>query len=210
MEKEKKKIRCSYALLVVILFATVCFLTDYIVIERKMNQCNCSKCEVTTNNGGNDELSVVEENKDTIYSNFANKMISERGSKFGQYSSSYVDVNSEIVGKYSVSLLNNGSLMIHYSNESESRMISNNVLSFYLINTGQNTGKTLFFIKEDGTVSKASIEYGYSADSDIKIDDNVNNLKNIVSIIPGSFSEDGVTGVRGPIFIDIYGKMYLN
>lgn len=49
MEKEKKKISFSYALLVVILFAALAFVTDYAIIERKMNKCNCSECEVTSN-----------------------------------------------------------------------------------------------------------------------------------------------------------------
>ena len=38
MEGEKKGIRCSYGLLIIILFATVCFLTDYIVIDRKLRE----------------------------------------------------------------------------------------------------------------------------------------------------------------------------
>ncbi len=48
-KKEKKTIKCSYALLVIILFATVAFLTDYIVIDRKTRKCNCPKCEATKN-----------------------------------------------------------------------------------------------------------------------------------------------------------------
>ena len=47
MEKKKKGIRCSYAVLLIILFATVCILTDYIVIERKTRVNNCPKCEST-------------------------------------------------------------------------------------------------------------------------------------------------------------------
>ena len=53
-----------------------------------------------------------------------------------------------------------------------------------MINTGQDIGKTLFFIKEDGTVSKASIEYGYSADSDIEIEDNINGNQTENTFIP--------------------------
>ena len=51
MEKEKKTIKCSYAVLVIILFAALAFVTDYAIIERKMNKCNCPKCEAITNNG---------------------------------------------------------------------------------------------------------------------------------------------------------------
>ena len=62
MEKEKKTIKCSYAVLVIILFAAVCFLTDYILISRKINKCNCPKCEVTTNNEGKEKPEVIEDN----------------------------------------------------------------------------------------------------------------------------------------------------
>ncbi len=67
MEKEKKGIKCSYALLVVILFATVCFLTDYIIIERKTRVNNCPKCENTcTKCDVKEENSVVEESNEQI------------------------------------------------------------------------------------------------------------------------------------------------
>ena len=39
-KKEKKTIKCSYAVLTIILFATVAFLTDYIIIEEKTRKCN--------------------------------------------------------------------------------------------------------------------------------------------------------------------------
>ena len=62
MEKEKKKISCSYAVLVIILFAALAFVVDYAVIERKMNKCNCPKCEVTTNNEEKEEPITNNEN----------------------------------------------------------------------------------------------------------------------------------------------------
>lgn len=43
MEKEKKGIRCSYAVLVIILFAALAFVTDYAIIERKTRTCDCPK-----------------------------------------------------------------------------------------------------------------------------------------------------------------------
>ncbi len=62
MEKEKKKNSCSYAVLVVILFAALAFVVDYAVIERKMNKCNCPKCENTCPKCDvKEESSVVEE-----------------------------------------------------------------------------------------------------------------------------------------------------
>jgi hypothetical protein len=50
MENEKKGIKCSYAVLVIILFAALAFVVDYAVIERKMNKCNCPDCSATNTN----------------------------------------------------------------------------------------------------------------------------------------------------------------
>lgn len=190
MEKEKKGIRCSYAVLVIILFAALCFVVDYSVIDRKLNRCDYS-----------DSSSTID------YSEYSNKVKSQRTLMSDQGVSIISGVENSLVGDYIVRLSKDGLLSIEYSNESDVRNISDNVLSYYLINTGQDIGKTLFFIKEDGTVSKASIEYGYSALSDIEIEDNVNGLKDIVTILEGSYSE-GLSGSHGPIFIDINGNMY--
>lgn len=190
MEKEKKGIRCSYAVLVIILFAALCFVVDYSIIDRKLNRCDHS-----------DSSSKID------YSEYSNKVKSQRTVMFDQGVSIMSGVENSLVGDYIVRLSKDGLLSIEYSNESSVRNISDNVLSYYLINTGQDIGKTLFFIKEDGTVSKASIEYGYSALSDIEIEDNVNGLKDIVTILEGSYSE-GLSGSHGPIFIDINGNMY--
>lgn len=190
MEKEKKCIRCSYAVLVIILFAALCFVVDYSIIDRKLNRCDHS-----------DSSSTID------YSEYSNKVKSHRSSMSDQGVSIMSGVQDSLVGDYIVRLSKDGLLSIEYSNESSVRNISDNVLSYYLINTGQDIGKTLFFIKEDGTVSKASIEYGYSALSDIEIEDNINGLKDIVTILDGSYS-DGLSGSHGPIFIDINGNMY--
>lgn len=190
MEKEKKGIRCSYAVLVIILFAALCFVVDYSVIDRKLNRCEHL-----------DSSSTID------YSEYSNKVKSQRTLMSDQGVSIMSGVENSLVGDYIVRLSKDGLLSIEYSNESSVRNISDNVLSYYLINTGQDIGKTLFFIKEDGTVSKASIEYGYSADSDIEIEDNINGLKDIVTILEGSYS-DGLSGSHGPIFIDINGNMY--
>ena len=46
MEKEKKTIKCSYAVLVIILFAALAFVVDYAVIDRKVNKCSCPDCKL--------------------------------------------------------------------------------------------------------------------------------------------------------------------
>lgn len=77
----KKKIGFSYAVLVIILFATVCFLTDYILIDRKLNENkgsvnNTSTSENTNNNGSTNNTGVErqtitqEELMNTVFDEF--------------------------------------------------------------------------------------------------------------------------------------------
>lgn len=66
-KKKKKTIKCSYALLVIILFATVAFLTDYIIIDRKTRKCDCPQCEAINNeviSDNTDNTQVTEDKKD--------------------------------------------------------------------------------------------------------------------------------------------------
>lgn len=72
-KKEKKTIKCSYAVLVIILFAALAFVTDYAIIERKINKCNCPKCEATNNEVicDNTDNTQVTENKTYSYEDIA-------------------------------------------------------------------------------------------------------------------------------------------
>ena len=63
MEKEKKTIKCSYAVLVIILFAALCFVTDYAIIDKKMSKCSCPDCSTKSNtNVVTDDTTVIEKN----------------------------------------------------------------------------------------------------------------------------------------------------
>ena len=66
-KKEKKTIKCSYAVLVIILFAALAFVTDYAIIERKTRKCDCPKCEATKNeviSDNTDDTQVTEESNE--------------------------------------------------------------------------------------------------------------------------------------------------
>ena len=211
--KEKKTIKCSYALLVIILFATVAFLTDYIVIDRKTRKCDCPKCETTKNEviSDNTDNTQVTEGGSNKYNEFADKIISERKTFFEGESlyRTTVDGNNMIdVKYYDVELNPEGELkVIYYSrdNSSDSKFIANDVLSYYIIHYGNGGYKGLYFIYKDGSVGFANIEQAYMNNEDITIK-SIDNVKNIVTIVQGSFS-DGLSGHRGPIYIDIDGNM---
>ena len=76
-KKEKKGIRCSYAVLVIVLFAALAFVTDYSIIERKTRKCDCPKC-VTINNeviSDNTDNTQVTENKIYSYEEVAGRYV---------------------------------------------------------------------------------------------------------------------------------------
>ena len=212
-KKEKKTIKCSYAVLVIILCATVAFLTDYIVIDRKTSKCNCPKCEATNNEviSDNTDNTQVTENDTYKYNEFADKIVSERKTFFEGESlyRTTVDGNNMIdVKYYDVELNPEGELkVIYYSkdNSSDSKFIANDVLNYYIIHYGNGGYKGLYFIYKDGSVGFANIDQAYMNNEDITIK-SIDNVKNIVTIVQGSFS-DGLSGHRGPIYIDIDGNM---
>lgn len=159
--------------------------------------------------------SVNEENKeqqvvsDNNYQVFANKLKTE----FSKYNdnnknSQYVE-NDIVPAGYEVYLNSNGSLYVKYNdvtlnNKYGEYKIADNVLSFYVINTGQDIGNNVYFINQDGTVGSADTEYGISNTISVKNDI---GYKNIVAVVSGSFNYDQ-TGTRGPIFIDINGNIF--
>lgn len=143
------------------------------------------------------------------YNIFAQSLKKEL-SKYDNNNYNYQRVTNEIVPDgYEISINEKGTLYVRYFNKELNDKygkykIADNVLSFYVINDGQNFGNMLYFINEDGTVGKASAEY--------RMNDNISVIKdigykNIVSIISGTFGDE-FTGYHGPIFIDINGKIY--
>ena len=94
---EKKTIKCSYAVLVIALFATVAFLSDYIIIDRKTRTCYCPKCEESNNgvisgnieNKDNTDNTQVIENKKYTYEDivgiyYTNAVITGEGKEFDE------------------------------------------------------------------------------------------------------------------------------
>ena len=78
MEKEKKTIKCSYAVLVIILFAALAFVVDYAYIQNKTTKCSCPDCSAAGN------TSVV--NDDTT-KNYSYADLS------GYYKATFIDEN---------------------------------------------------------------------------------------------------------------------
>ncbi len=71
---KRKEIGSNYGILVIILFSTVCFLTDYIVIDRKINKKVIVEPEVIVNDSDQEDVESIREknikidyNRDYVY-----------------------------------------------------------------------------------------------------------------------------------------------
>ena len=145
--------------------------------------------------------------------NVFSKNLKESLSKLNDSKRMYQSIRSEFVkGGYDVYLKENGSLYVKfYDSELNSKYnqykLADNVLSFYIINVGQDTFNTLYFINQDGTVSYCNIESDVLNNNGITIKNDL-EYKNIVSITSGVFGT--YSGAHGPFFIDIDGNVYSN
>ena len=186
--KSEKKISAGVIVLIISLIVLLVGCIGFISYDKFLN-------------GNNNSFQV-----EKLYSNFSNNLKLKMNEKYDDYKYNVSIINSKIISQwYEVRLDKNGTLYIKYEKENSNKKIAEQVLSFYLINSGQDEIKTLFFIKYDGTVSSAEIEVENS--NSIKIENNIYNLKNIVSIVEGTFGNE-FSGVNGPIFIDIEGNIY--
>lgn len=196
MEREKSSL--GYGILVGFLCLVLGLLGGYILSDKVLTK----KC---------DEPVKIEDSKsDSVdsYQKFSKKLKSEL-SRFNSNDMAYQSVSSSVVGNYVAYLNDKGSLYVKYfNNDLNSKYgdykISDGILSFYIVPSGQGGGNVLYFINEDGTVGSADVEYG--ANSNITIKNDL-GYKNIVSVVSGGFGME-YSGGYSAIFIDIDGNMY--
>lgn len=211
----KKKIGSNYGILVIILFAVVCALTDYIIIGRKINEgkntvietktdCVSSVCNCDDNAESSDKMIA---NNYQIFSQTMKKNISKYSTN--DMANQFVD-SSVVKDGYSVYMDGSGSLYIKFNNNDYiskfgNYKIADNILNFYVFEIGQDRMNTVFFINEDGTVGSADVDFGVNNGS-ITVKKDL-GYKNIVSVVSGAFGMD-YSGAKDAIFIDINGNMF--
>ena len=156
-KKEKKTIKCSYGLLIILLCAAVAFLTDYIIIDRKINTCNCPKCETTNNEviSDNTDNTQVTENKTYTYEDIGSTRLS-----IDFYEQNYV---AEIVDGNIVLTLSSDSTNLYYKDKSTPFsgtdtiiLKTGNAKSLYYITYHQGGVYRLFFITDDNRLYEIS------------------------------------------------------
>ena len=192
-KKEKKSIKCSYAILVIALCATVAFLTDYIIIDRKTKNCDCPKCEATNNEVISDntdntqvtenDVNKVENSIKNIYNvNELTVKTMDDYSWFTDLSNYSNTVESFMVGKgYYASLDLNGKVtIVKYGDENSTNGVLNveNVIDILLFERPAfDSEQYLYLLTDSGDVY--SYKFGESDNNNYNATkvDNVSNVK---------------------------------
>lgn len=214
--ENKKSMGTGITILIVILIVCVLGMGSFIVYDKAIMNNNVNSNE--KNNNKNEENGVSskdynsEKNINNSYELFAENLKAQISKIYNESNDGEISSWND---KYTIKMDKNRSLYITYHDSKLNKQFNNykiadNILSYYVVQTGQGGGKTLYFINENGTVGSADIEYGvlYSTD-DVKQIPVKKDLgyKNIVSVIEAGFGVS-VSGISEAIFIDINGNMF--
>ena len=161
--------------------------------------------DVTTTNSGN----VKSESADDRFKKYAENLKAARAKYKRSDDNNIQDGQEGYVYSWTNKLLStvylssNGDLVVQTGNTK--KVAEKNVLSFYIIGSGNGGFSYIYAIKEDSTVTNINI-IGTDGNilSNFEVKQNISNLKNIVQVVQGAYSDGG--GALYPIFIDIDGN----
>lgn len=195
--------------LVIILLIVVVCLTGFIVYDKVSSNKNDSN--PTENNGNNTNQNNQDNNvKETSnsFELFKNNLIKERKEKYDTSKDNYI-VDSKSEKDYTISLLANGDLKLTVNNKSnKDKVIAKNVLLYEIAYVGQGGMKSVYFVKEDGTVSSYFVDNYVTTGKDEAVNNNIGNFKDVIAIIPGTVElKNDSSGGMTPNFIDINGNI---
>ena len=195
--------------LVIILLIVVVCLTGFIVYDNVSSNKNNSN--PTENNGNNTNQNNQDNNvKETSnsFELFKNNLIKERKEKYDTSKDNYI-VDSKSEKDYTISLLANGDLKLTVNNKSnKDKVIAKNVLLYEITYVGNGGMKSVYFVKEDGTVSSYFVDNYVTNGKDEEVKNNIGNFKDVIAIIPGTVElKNDPSGGMEPNFIDINGNI---
>ena len=187
MEKNSSK---GLLILTIILSLLVVGLSSYLIYDKMIAK---------------DDNEVVDNNykdNDKLYSEYLLNLKNNLEKNYTERDSE-TKINSNFVNgdAYTVTINKNGVLSL--STRKDDYEISNNVLEMFLVDVGNSGDKTLYFIKDDGTLNSFCVDCVLN--EGVKVIQS--EYKNIVNVVNSAF---GITysGAYGPIFIDIEGNVF--
>ena len=167
--------------------------------------------EPVTNNETKVEIVKEKMTADERYKIFADNLKKEV-SKYGDTANIQGAVADDI--GYEVRLKSNGDLSLRLWDEELNRKygtesLAKNVIAFSIIDVGQDSDwHCIYFINADGTVGYASMDSViYEGKGEIKIENKIAGLKNIVAILSGGVDLN-TSGALTPLFVDIDGNLF--
>lgn len=192
--------------LVIILLIVVVCLTGFIVYDKVSSNKNDSNPTENKNNNANQDNNVKETSNS--FELFKNNLIKERKEKYDTSKDKYI-VDSKSEKDYTISLLANGDLKLTVNNKSnKDKVIAKNVLLYEIAYVGQGGMKSVYFVKEDGTVSSYFVDNYVTTGKDEAVNNNIGNFKDVIAIIPGTVElKNDPSGGMTPNFIDINGNI---
>jgi len=203
MVENKNNILIAFMIILVFI---VLGLLGYIVYDKVIlddNDTNISNVD----KGNNVELSA-----DELYANYLKKLKNNLNEVYKEYDAEVsIDSNSYVWDKgYNFTITKDGRLLMtllpeEYEEKYNNYELSKNVLQMFLVETGNGGYKTLYFIKEDGSLNSFCIECISNDKFEIKKE----KYKNIVNVVETLFDLT-YSGAYGPVFIDIKGNTYVN
>lgn len=198
--------------LVIILLIVVVFLAGFIVYDKvssnnqPKNDSNPTENKDNNTNQNNQDNNIKETSNS--FELFKNNLIKERNKKYDTSKDKYI-VDSKSEKDYTISLLANGDLKLTVNNKSnKDKVIAKNVLLYEITYVGNGGMKSVYFVKEDGTVSSYFVDNYVTNGKDEEVKNNIGNFKDVIAIIPGTVElKNDPSGGMEPNFIDINGNI---
>ena len=170
-KKEKKTIKCSYAVLVIILFAALAFVTDYAYIERKTSKCNCPKCGATNNEviSDNTDNTQVTENEAYSYEDIVGVYHALVTNQDGQEFSLFLTLNDDYTFVYNYSVASGNVIYGNYIIDNDKIVLNSLFVSGHGDATVRYHGKkfVIDIISSDQVVDNSGSKVGFGNGDDI-------------------------------------------
>ena len=206
MENEKKGIKCSYAVLVIVLFAALAFVTSYAYIQNKTTKCSCPDCSLSGNaNVVNDKIGDPVRNDFGLYNEYGYFIITKDGDVYCHPLKGFDMSDSTIFTKGQVEV----DYQVISMNEEENvfdgyKVNISNVRSAYSYGYGQQGGDyAIVFIHNNGMVSVLYLTNDYEGHR-VELEKNIGNFTDIITAVKTSFA-----GGENIQLIDENGNMFL-
>ena len=210
MEKKNTGLIITIVVLVVLLlglFGYVCYDKFYLDKRDDVSKVN-NKINENVNFTGTFDVFAK-----TLKANRVKHMQEDSKNNISTNADVYNSANGDI-GYYSVLLTDDGKLSVSYDKDSLKKYdttIDSNVLFYELVNFGNGGYKTLLYVKEDGRLYNASVEYDVYSENKKAVGSLYGDYKDIVLIrqVGRLDKSNGVTtGFKDLELVDINGNTY--